>query len=125
MRCAIPRLASTRNWHDERQWKADCLRQGKKVRKHYVHLDYKAYDRKSSQPVFEEPSTETAKTIDKRVDAVMEARGSPWRASMRQWAQKAEAKREKLKKRPRRSRSASPLRRRRFKLPINPPPAAA
>ena len=45
--------------------------------------------------MFEEPSTETAKTIDKRVNAVMEARGSPWRASMRQWAQKAEAKREK------------------------------
>lgn len=82
-------------WHDERQWKADCLRQGKEVRKHYVRIDYKAHDRKSSQPVFEEPPTETAKTIDKRVDAVMEARGSPWRASMRQWAQKAEAKREK------------------------------
>lgn len=86
------------HWCDEIEWQETCRREGRKVRKTYKRLNFKAHERWDLKPAseeYEEPSDETAKTVDVRVDEAIEKRESPWRKSMEKWATDGIRRREK------------------------------
>ena len=83
-------------WCDEIEWRDACRRQGHPVRKTYRRLQYKAHERWGMKPKsedYKEPPTETAKTIDHRVDESVRLR-TPWRNSMTRWAEEGIRRRE-------------------------------
>lgn len=85
-------------WCDEIAWREACRSAGHTVKKTYKRLDFKAHDRWDLKPAsegYEDPSDETAKTVDVRVDEAIEKRESPWRKSMGKWAHDSILRREK------------------------------
>lgn len=85
-------------WCDHVKWEEECRREGRKVQKSYRQVEFKAHDRYENQPrlitVDEEPG-ETSKTIDARVAEIAAKRQSPWKVSMKKWAEQGIANRQK------------------------------
>lgn len=89
-------------WCDQVKWKEACQREGRKVQKDYrpvMFKSYERYDKRRRIVAADDEPGETAKTIDDRVSKIAAKRPSPWRFSMRKWAEQGVERRKKKEER--------------------------
>ncbi len=85
-------------WCDRVKWEEECRRDGRKVQKNYRPIEFKAHDGYENQPrliTVDEESGETSKTIDARISEIAAKRQTPWKVSMKKWAERGIARRQK------------------------------